>query len=119
MNLIKLRDILIITKLRFSCHILNIEIMRYYRPKNIRHKRFCPSRPDTIECEGHFLLNLKKNNITCTKTIDLNISEIVHEFGKRIDAIKHILNQQTKQNCKSICNFIGDALHVRKCSINK
>ena len=68
--------------------------------------------PDTIESEEHFLLNCNKYD--SKRKNNRFISEIVHDFGKGIDAVKHILNPQTKQNCKSICNFIGDALHIRK-----
>ena len=107
----------LITKLRLSCHILNIETMRYCRPKIVRQKRFCPFCPDTIESEEHFLLNCNKND--SKRKNNKFISEIVHDFGKGIDAVKHILNPQTKQNCKSICNFIGDALHIRKSPQNK
>ena len=103
----------LITKLRLSCHILNIETMRYCRPKIVRQKRFCP---DTIESEEHFILNCNKYG--SKRKNNRFISEIVHDFGKGIDAVKHILNPQTK-NCKSICNFIGDALHIRKCPQNK
>ena len=47
------------------------------------------------------------------------ISEIMHDLGIGADTVKHILNPQTKQNCKSVAHFIDDALHVRKSSINK
>ena len=56
----------LITKLRLSCHILNIETMRYCRPKIVRHERFCPFCPDTIESEGQ-----QKSMIPYPKTIDL------------------------------------------------
>ena len=98
----------LITKLRLSCHILNIETMRYCRPKIVT----VPS----VRKE-HFLLNCNKYD--SKRKNNRFISEIVHDFGKVIDAVKHILNPQTKQNCKSICNFIGDALHIRKCPQNK
>ena len=43
----------------------------------------------------------------------------MHDLGIGPDTVKHILNPQTKQNCKSVAHFIDDALHVRKSSINK
>ena len=84
----------LITKLRLSCHILNTETMRYCRPKIVRHKRFCLFCPDSIESEEHFLLNCKKYD--SKRKNNRFTSETIHVFGKGIDAVKHILNPQTK-----------------------
>ena len=47
------------------------------------------------------------------------MTETMHDFGKGADIVKHVLNPQTKQTCKSVPHFIDVALHVRKSSINK
>ena len=107
----------LIAKLRLSCHSLNIETMRYCRPKVVRHQRFCPFCPDAVESEEHFLLHRKKYD--SLRKNSKFISETMHDLGIGADTVKHILNPQTKQNCKSVAHFIDDALHVRKSSINK
>ena len=80
-----------------------------------RHQRFCPFCP--VESEEHFLLHCKKYD--SLRKNSKFISESVHDLGKGIDTVKHILNPQTKQNCRSVAHFIDDALHVRKGYINK
>ena len=79
----------------------------------VRQKHFCPFCPDIIESEVHVHFLLNCNKYDSKRQNNRFILEIVHDFGKGI------LNTQTKQNFKSICNFIGDALHIRKCPQNK
>ena len=85
--------------------------MRYCRPKVVRHKRFCPFCPDLVESEEHFLLDCKKYDSLCK--ISKFISETVHNLDKGADSVKHILNPQTKQNCKSVAQFIVDVLREK------
>ena len=106
----------LIAKIRLSCHSLNIETMRYCRPKVVRHQRFCPLCPDAVESEKHFLLHCKKYD--SLRKNSKFISETMQDLGIGADTVKHILNPQTKQNCKSVAHFIDDALHVRKSSIS-
>ena len=71
-----------------------------------------------IRClEEHFLLHCKKYD--ALRKNSKFISETMHDLGIGADTVKHILNPQTKQNCKSVTHFIDDALHERKSSINK
>ena len=41
----------------------------------------------------------------------------MHDLYKGADSVKRFLNPQTKQNCKSVAQFIDDALRVGKNSI--
>ena len=107
----------LITKFRPSCHTLNIETLRYCRPKVSRDRRFCPFCPESVESEEHFLLECKKYD--SLRISNKFISETIHVLGKGVEAIKHILNPQNQQNSKNITNYINDALKVRKCSVNK
>ena len=107
----------LITKFRLSCHTLNIETLRYCRPKVSRDRRFCPFCPESVESEEHFLLECKKYD--SLRISNKFISETIHVLGKGVEAIKHILNPQNQQNSKNITNYINDALKVRKCSVNK
>ena len=107
----------LITKFRLSCHNLNIETLCYCRPKVQRHKRFCPFCPDMVESEGHFILHCPKYDSLRNKS--KFIAETVQELGKGTAAVRHILNPQTKQYCKSVIHFLDDALNIRKSCTNK
>ena len=111
-NSVKAYLITLISKLRLSCHSLNIETMRYCRPKVVRHQRFCTFCPDAVGSEEHFLLHCRKYD--SLRKNSKFISETMHDLGIGADTVKHILNPQTKHNCKSVAHFIDDALHVKK-----
>ena len=110
-----LRDLFQLPNL--DCQTLNIETLRYCRPKVSRDRRFCPFCPESVESEEHFLLECKKYD--SLRMSNKFISETLHVLGKGVETIKHILNPQNQQNSKNITNYINDALKVRKCSISK
>ena len=69
-----------------------------------------------IESEGHFILHCPKCDSLRNKS--KLIAETVHELGKGTAAVRHILNPQTKQYCKSVIHFSDDALNIRKSCTN-
>ena len=93
----------LISKLRLSCHALNIETLRYCRPKVQRNKRFCPFCPSSVESEIHFILK-------CTKYDHIRrqnkyITESEQNFRTDIDLVNHILNPKTRHHCKNLIHL--------------
>ena len=108
MHLSKAKRSLII-KLRLSCHNLSIETLRYCQPKVQRHKRFWMPWHGRIRRTFYFTLSKYDSLRNKSKFI----AETVQELGKGTAAVRHILNLQTKQYCKSVIHFLDDALNIR------
>ena len=102
----------LMSKLRLSCHALNIETLRYCRPKIQRNKGFCPFCPNSVESEIHFILK-------CTKYDHISrqnkyITESEQTFKTNIDLVNHVLNPKTRLLCKNLIHSLEIAFDIRK-----
>ena len=88
----------LISKSRLSCHVLNIEILRYCRPNVQRNKRVCPFFPRSVESEFYFILKCTKYDHV--RRQNKYITESEQTFRTDIDLVNHSLNPKPRHHCK-------------------
>jgi len=110
----KFLDRINFTKLRISAHKLHCETGRYTKPKTPASLRFCPSCPNDIENEYHFIIDCK-NYDTCRQelysSLDIPTFKNLTKEDKFIFLMSY--NNGNIKILNYILNFINEAFLLR------
>ena len=100
-----------LSRLRLSCHKLNIEIGRYTQVP--RPERFCPFCTGSVEDEKHFLLDCGAYT-TLRNALVENIQRITPNFEYYPPDIKVKYLMKREEITRQVAKFTYDAFELRK-----
>ena len=107
---IKLAERTAISKLRLSNHDLMIKKGRHL--KIDKSLRFCPSCPDLIETEQHFLMGCKSYNVLRVDLLGI-VEGIIPYFNELSECGKFITLMSHEQALLYTGNFVNKAFQIR------